>query len=105
MRTASPSNSDRAEFSPVELELAAILRQWNPLGVPDAAPEGEYDDLVRPILVELEHGLRPRALAVEIAGALTRDYGLAMKEQLARDVATRIDEWWTAFGSDDRHTL
>ncbi|ROQ39817.1 hypothetical protein EDF46_1452 [Frondihabitans sp. PhB188] len=97
MRTASPSNSDRSRFTALELELAAILWAWDPVGVaPGRTDDGEYDDLVRPILIELGHGVRDTALAVKIAGAMSTDYGLAMREQQARGVAATITEWWAA---------
>ncbi len=95
MQTASSSNSDRSKFSPLELELASILWDWDPVGVrPGSADESEYDDLVRPLLIELGHGVRSRALAVKLAETMTRDYGLAMREQAARGVADRITAWW-----------
>ncbi len=95
MRTASGSNADRSRFTALELELAEIVGQWDPIGVgPARVADGEYDDLVRPILIELGHGVRDRALAVKIAGAIDSDYGLAMREQQARGVAGSITAWW-----------
>ena len=90
MRTATASNSDRSRFTASELELADLLSGWDPIGF------GQYDDLVRPIMIELGHGTTAPALARTLAQTMTRDYGSSMREQEARAVSLSITEWWSA---------
>jgi hypothetical protein len=97
MRIATGNNADRSRFSAPELELAGILAGWDPIEVADGEGQtDEYDGLVRPLMIELGHGTTAAALARTLAQTMTRDYGLAMREQQARGVAASITGWWAA---------
>jgi hypothetical protein len=97
MRTATGNNADRIRFTAPELQLARILAGWDPIAL-GGDPEGltGYDDLVRPVMIELGHGTTAPALARTLAQTMTHDYGLAMREQQARAVAGEITDWWAA---------
>jgi hypothetical protein len=97
MRTATGHNADRSRFTAPELELGRILAKWDPVSLGgDPAEASDYDDLVRPIMIELGHGSTAPALARTIAQTMSRDYGLTMREQEARAVASTITDWWAA---------
>lgn len=97
VRIADQGDSDRSSFSQRELELAEPLRRWDPIGVyapEDKNPdETEYDDLVRPLMLELESGTQPERLTYSLKKTFRRDYSLDDPEGLEL-FCVGLFAWW-----------
>ena len=81
MQIANSRNSDRRRFSAQALQLAQMLRDWDPIGVYEGEDQNpspdEYDDLVSPILIALRANPDPTSLAGQLRDVLSSDYGLS----------------------------
>ncbi|GAA4679639.1 hypothetical protein [Frondihabitans cladoniiphilus] len=106
MRIARGADRRREHFSAQELELAAILFDWDPIGLTAMGAthvDDEYDDLVRPVLAELRRGVHHDSLAMELVSTIRRDYGLELRTRDTAAVAVRITDWWRASREEPPH--
>lgn len=106
MHIAKGPGRRRPYFGVLELELAALLEDWDPIGVyhgtsgRPANPsrrqfwQHEYDDLVRPIIALLVAEPSSVILAEELAQVLTEGYGMALHHIDVPSFADRVLGWW-----------
>ena len=79
----------RARFA----ELRAIVGHHDPFGLLAAgAPADEYDDVVGPLLRQLEHGASPTAITTWLETELAAHYGLAPSQ--AAGLAAASIAWY-----------
>ncbi|MGV8970116.1 MAG: hypothetical protein ACOH1J_06675 [Microbacteriaceae bacterium] len=81
-----------------KVELSRRLDEWDPIGVydfmsADQWPQGEYDDLVEPILEVLRAGVRPHELAPGLVAVFKHDYGLDVPLSAAEPFAASLVGW------------
>jgi hypothetical protein len=71
---------DRSRFNPRDQRIAAVLHDWDPIGVFEAPiwsrDPTEYDDLVGPLSVVLGRAATPAQVRDELDEAMTKDYGM-----------------------------
>ncbi|CAN3702356.1 hypothetical protein MMX123_02375 [Microbacterium sp. MM2322] len=82
-------------------EMRARLIEWDVLGVygdgEGPGDDGEYDDLIEPIMRWLADGASPRELSANIVQFLHDDYGLEIVDTDAElPLARSFVAWWTA---------
>jgi hypothetical protein len=106
MHIAKGPARGRPYFGVLELELAALLEDWDPIGVyhgtrgRPANPsrrqfwQHEYDDLVRPTIALLVAEAGSETVARELAQVLTEGYGMTLDGIDIPDFAHRVLGWW-----------
>lgn len=72
--------SQTPDLTDTERELSNLLDAWDPIGVhaadsPQSATSGNYDDLVRPIMLRLAAGMGAAELAHNLTRLLATHYG------------------------------
>lgn len=93
------SSNARRELLKRAAELRVRLVAWDVIGIyalPNgAADDGEYDDLIWPIISWLREGADAPSLSAHLVGVLRAEYGLSIREEHAElEFAQSLVEWW-----------
>jgi hypothetical protein len=81
------------------LELRALLNEWDPIGVYDAAfdfPADEYDCMCAPLMLRLRRGETVDEIAHYLTSELHEHFGLDPTPSRPREFAERLSAWFAS---------
>ena len=96
------SNEAKARNRALIDALRLRLNEWDPIGVADEAPTGEYDCMHGPILAVLRRGGMADELAVALRGELVGHFELGTDDDDFGEavVAADLVRWYRSLDAD-----